>query len=83
MIRNWNDGNNNIFKCKPRLKEGKSFKVFRRETWIRNLPRFNEDKPHYAEDNLSPNILVDSHLSLMIKILLKMFTVRFTRHKHE
>ena len=43
------------------------------------MPQVNEDEPHNAEDNLSPNLLVYSHLSLVIKILLKIVSIEDVR----
>ena len=69
MIRNWNDGRNEIFSCDPESEEAKKFKALTRGNWIRQFPKFNDEEPNDAEDNISPNPLMLSPISLIIEIM--------------
>ena len=69
MIRNWNDGHNEIFSCSPQSEEARKFRASKRGTCISQLPKFNDEVPDDAEDNMSPNQLILSPISLIIEVM--------------
>ena len=80
MIRNWNDDKNDVFNFRPRSKEASRFEASKRGNWMQKLPRFNDEDPNDEDDNLSPNLLTHSLLSLIMKILLPVFTASGIGH---
>ena len=69
MICNWNDGHNEIFSCGPQSEEAKKFRASKRGNYLSQLPKFNDEVPDDAEDNMSPNQLILSPISLIIEII--------------
>jgi len=76
MIRNWNNGKNEIFDFWPSSRKALHFKDSKRGQWIQQLSKFALSEPRDSNDNLSFTLLEVSLFRLVIRIILKAINKR-------
>ena len=71
LMRNWNDGNNTIFKFPPHSLQAKAFMTSQQGKWTQKLPLFSDFEFANPDVNLSYTECIITPMSAIMDTLLQ------------